>query len=369
MIPFLQPLIAALLAQTPGEAQAAWPNGPSPSGARASVQRPVADYIDLVRTVETALPALETKSIIRRIRRMHYSKFSVKPESKTSQSIDETLDDTSDNPDDKPPLTTDDVPQDVLDELYSTGSVITEAGLVVDITHVLNLVDLAANGRSAYAIAALVGTTLLPGSEVADLDVIEPSLGWLGDLSTVWFEWMNGREPPRSAPVSLTGAERTRFEAGFATRCPVDDLLGDIDGAVLAASPDLLGQPLSETLRRYYADEASPASLNATQATSRQRFHYFVARAVPAFRHAVTSPAPLRVTVDAANATAIRDLEKRLVRLIWDQYANVIKDQADSHDPIFLELANRFLKWLQDGLADRNGGVPAWPPDQTAVPR
>src|SRR6188508_965609 len=39
-----------------------------------------------------------------------------------------------------------------------------------------------------------------------------------------------------------------------------------------------------------------------------------------------------------------------------------------THDPIFLELANRFLKWLQDGLADPNCGVPAWPTPPNARP-
>lgn len=367
MVDFLQPLINALLAQTPEAAQAAWKDGPTPLGSRATVQVPVAQYIAWVVAVEKGLADRTPTEIIRRVRRMHYSNFSVKPDSTTSQSIDELLDETSDNPDSQPPLTTAQVSQAVINGLYSTSAVLTAAGNVVDITHVLNIIDFAVNGRTLYSRVEEAGTFAIPGYSTATDELVSASLGWLGDLGSIWFEWMTRRGASRAQPATLTGAERTSFEAALTGRCPLDDLLGDIDGAVMAKLPGLSQQPLSYTLTSYYANEASTAALTAPSMNSRQRLHYFVANSVP-FVHTTQPGPPLRATVDAANAAMIVDLLKNLASIIWHGFANLADADPATHDPIFLEIANRFLKWLQDGLADANGGVPAWPPAPTALP-
>ena len=368
MIPFLKPLIDALLAQTPDAAQAAWPNGPSPIGLRATADVPVQQYIDWIVAVESGLPGRAPKEIIRRVRRMHYSNFSVKLESSTSQTMDELIGGTVDNPDGEPPLTTAHVGQPVLDGLFSTSSILTAAGHKVDITHALNIMDFAANGRSLYGGLAGIGTFVLPNYESADAELVFASLGWLGDLASVWYEWMEKR-PSRTQATTLTGTERTIFEQALTDRCPLGDLLGDIDGAMLATFPGLSLQPLSTTLASYYGGEASAGAVTAPHMNSRQRFHYFVDRSIPEFTHTRLAPAPLRRTVDASNTEMIVTVMKRLTNLTWHQYSAVAEEDPATHDPIFLELANRFLKWLQDGLADPNCGVPAWPPAPTARPR
>ncbi len=368
MITFLKPLIDTLLAQTPGLAQAAWPNGPSPIALRATADVPVQQYIDWIVAVENGLPDRAPKEIIRRVRRMHYSNFSVKLESSTSQTMDELIGGTVDNPDSEPPLTTAHVRQPVLDGLFSTSSILTAAGHKVDITHALNIMDFAANGRSLYGGLAGIGTFVLPNYESADSELVFASLGWLGDLSSVWYEWMKNR-PSNTQATSLGATERTIFEQAITDRCPLGDLLGDIDGILLATSPDLSSQPLSATLASYYAGEASAGALTAPHMNSRQRFHYFVDRSIPEFTYARLSSAPLRRTIDAANAEMIVTFMKRLVNITWHQYSAIAEDDPTTHDPIFLELTNRFLKWLQDGLADPNCGVPAWPPVPTARPR
>ncbi len=367
MISFLLPLIEAIVAQTPGEGQAAWKNGPSPIGARATAHVPVQQYIDWIVALEQALPGRKPRDIIRRVRRMHYSNFSVKPQSQTSQSMDDLIGGTSDNSDDDPPATTAEVVQAVLDGLYSTSAIVTGAGHTVDITHTLCVLDFAVNGRSVYGGAATVGSVFLPNYAVADADLMRASLGWLGDLGSVWSEWMDQRSD-RTQATTLTGAQRALFEQQFADRCPLDDLLGDLDGAVLATSPDLMLQPLSTTLASYYKDEATPAALTAAAMNSRQRFHYFVDRSIPAFVHTTASTAPLRVKVAASNAPAMVTLIRNLASITWTQYHRIATRDPATHDPIFLELANRFLKWLQDGLADPNGGVPSWPPQPSARP-
>lgn len=368
MIAFLKPLIDALLAQTPDLAQAAWLNGPSPIALRATADVPVQQYIDWIVAVENGLPDRAPKEIIRRIRRMHYSIFSKKLASATSESMDDLIGGTFDNPDGEPPLTTAHVGKPVLDGLFSTSSILTAAGHQVDITHALNIMDFAANGRSAYGGGAALGTFLLPNYESADSELVFASLGWLGDLSSVWYEWMSKR-PSNTRATNLGGSERATFEQAFTDRCPLGDLLGDIDGALLATSPDLSSQPLSATLTSYYAGEASAAALTAPRMNSRQRFHYFVDRSIPEFTYARLSPAPLRRTIDASNAEMIVTFMKRLVDITWHQYSAIAERDPATHDPIFLELTNRFLKWLQDGLADPNCGVPAWPPIPTARPR
>jgi hypothetical protein len=299
---------------------------------------------------------------------MHYSTFSVKPDSATSQSLDELIGGTLDNPESQPPLTTAQVSQAVINGLYSTSAVLTAAGNVVDITHALNIIDFAVNGRSLYGGAAETGTFVVPGYSTANAELVFASLGWLGDLGSIWSEWMTRRGAARAQPATLTGAERTSFEAALAGRCPLDDLLGDIDGAVMATLPGLSQQPLSRTLTSYYANEASAAALTAPSMNSRQRLHYFVANSIPEFVHTTQPGPPLRATVDAANADMIVGFLKDLASIIWHGFANLAKDDPATHDPIFLEIANRFLKWLQDGLADANGGVPAWPPAPTALP-
>lgn len=368
MIPFLKPLIDALLAQTPDAAQAAWPNGPSPIALRATADVPVQQYIDWIVAVESGLPDRAPKEIIRRVRRMHYSNFSVKLESSTSQTMDELIGGTVDNPDGEPPLTTAHVGQPVLDGLFSTSSILTAAGHKVDITHALNIMDFAANGRSLYGGLAGIGTFVLPNYETADAELVFASLGWLGDLASVWYEWMEKR-PSRTQATTLTGTERTIFEQALTDRCPLGDLLGDIDGAMLATFPGLSLQPLSTTLASYYGGEASAGAVTAPHMNSRQRFHHFVDRSIPEFTHTRLAPAPLRRAVDASNTEMIVTVMKRLANLTWHQYSAIAEEDPATHDPIFLELANRFLKWLQDGLADPNCGVPAWPPAPTARPR
>lgn len=368
MITFLKPLIDALLAQTPDAAQAAWTNGPSPIGLRATADVPVQQYIDWIVAVEGGLPGCMPNEIIRRVRRMHYSNFSVKLKSKTSETMDELIGSTTDNPDSEPPLTTANVGKPVLDGLFSTSSILTAAGHKVDVTHALNIIDFAVNGRSLYGGAAEFGTFIFPNYETADAELVFASLGWLGDLASVWYEWMKNRGDNTQA-ATLTGPERATFEQAITDRCPLGDLLGDIDGAILATLPNLSRQPLSYTLTSYYGGEASAAAVTAQNMNSRQRFHYFVNQSIPELTHPLLGPSvPLRRTVNASNAEMIVDFLKRLANITWHQYSRIAENDPVTHDPIFLELANRFLKWLQDALADPNCGVPAWPPVSGARP-
>ncbi len=361
MIAFLQPLIDALLAQTPGEGQAAWTDGPTPIGARATKQVPVDRYIGWIEEVEAGLPKRRPEDVIRRVRRMHYSFFSVKPVSTTSQTIDDVIRTNLDNPDREPPLTTAHVSQTVLDGIYSTSSVLTAGGHSVDITHVFNAVDFVVNGRSAYGGLAELATLLNPWYNRAKPELVFATLLWLGDLTTIWMEWTTQRLAEK-LPVTIGAGDRAMFEQLIADRCPLDDLLGDLDGVAIATDPRVGRRPLSATLRGYYGDEAGAAALTANFPTSRQRFHYFAENSVPELLRTRLPGPGLRVGFPAGNAGMVLDLMRELIGVIYLPLKYHAKKDPQAHDPIFAEIANRFVFWIQQGVADPNGGVPAWPP-------
>ena len=370
MIPVLQPLIDALLAATPDAAAAAWPNGPTPSGARATVKTPVLQYINWVVQVEQALPDRRPNEILRRIRRMHYSNFSIKVDpnepSSTSQALDSLIGTTSDNPEEDPPMVvSSNLPQAVLDGLYATEAIVTQAGHNVDIRHTLNIMDFASNGMGFWD-GLQVFFSFLPSSysNVSASDVFA-SLGWIGDLGSVWKTWMFRRGAAQSQPATLTGAERAAFEQCFADRCTLDDLLGDIDGAVMATMPR--DDPLSFRLSAYYSNETGAAALNAHEPNSRQRFHYFVDRSIPQLSRTPLGSTPLRVKCNKESTATVEELLRALGGAIWRAQYDYAKVLPATHDPIFREISNRMIKWLQDALTDSACGVPAWP-GPTAVP-
>lgn len=375
MIAFLQPLIDALLAETAGEGQAAWTDGPTPIGSRATAQFPVDRYIGWIEEVEAGLPGRGPAEVIRRVRRMHYSKFSVKPPSvvtgevsTTSQKIDELIRSNRDNPCLEPPLTTAHVSQTVLDGLYSTSSVLTAGGHSVDITHVFNAVDFAVNGRSFYGAGAELGAYLLPNYSSAGPELLFAAMVWLGDITTIWMEWTS-RRLKAGLPVTIGAGDRASFEQVIADVCPLADLLGDLDGVAIATDPRVALQPLSTTLRGYYGSEAGAAALTANFPTSRQRFHYFAENSVPELlRRRLPGPG-LRISFPAANVGIVRDLIHELIGVLYVRLEDHAEKNPEAHNPIFAEIANRFVFWIQQGVADPNGGVPAWPPPPQSVPR
>lgn len=369
MIPVLQPLIDALLAATPEEAAAAWPKGPTPSDARGKRSVPWIQYVNWVVQVEQSLPDRQPNEILRRVRRMHYSKFSIKVDrnenSVTSQNIDSLIGTTSDNPEDEPPLIVSPaLPQAVLDGLYSTETIVTPAGHWVDIRHALNIMDFAYNGMSFGDGFKVWATQFLPGYSTVDASVVFASLGCIGDLGSVWNSWMNGRAA-RYQPATLAGTERANFEQVMVGRCSRDDLLGDIDGAVMATMSH--HEPLSARLTAYYAGETSSAALNASVPNARQRFHYFVDRSVPILSQTVLTTTPLRVRCNKESVAAVEEILKALAGAIWRRNSDVAKALPGTHDPIFRELGNRVIRWIQDGLSDPNCGVPAWPNPPASV--
>lgn len=193
-------------------------------------------------------------------------------------------------------------------------------------------------------------------------------LTWVGDLASWFVEWnVRRRTDPGVDLIALA-----------ATKVDKDDLLGDMDGQVLAheqttmrsyvaptgggmampitvVSPDA---PLSALLRAYYGEAASAASGDGNRSN---RFHHFVARATPRIPHRVTRASPLQVALDeraqGTVAAAVREQARFFIDHSYQQdgpHAGDVDDHAERID----EIARRFLTFLATGLA--TGDAP-WP--------
>jgi len=78
---------------------------------------------------------------------------------------------------------------------------------------------------------------------------------------------------------------------------------------------------------------------------------------------------PLRVGFPRANVGTVLDLMRELIGVIYLSHEYHARKDPQAHDAVFTEIANRFVFWIQQGVADPSGGVPAWPPMPERLPR
>ena len=251
---------------------AEWPYGPVTKAK--SVEHDLATYVRWVQEVEHAYGS-SNEVVLQRLRRLYYSSYG----GALGDKFDAVI---GDQPDaGGPPLDSRSISIEALDGLYETGTVRTPDGDSIDVSHILAILDLKTAGKSIRAVGA---------SELRDVDWAGV-LTWTGDLAWLFIQWVirrheldaaAGAAPATDAgPADVAGGiDRTivieTARASSARRIVVsardmalldelakiksskDDLLGDIDGTVIAARslrgpPPNLVMPVSKILEQYYA--------------------------------------------------------------------------------------------------------------------
>jgi peptidoglycan hydrolase-like protein with peptidoglycan-binding domain len=192
-------------------------------------------------------------------------------------------------------LTTDVLPQGVLDALMRTGyvrvdpSTMATPRTLVDVTHLWPALDAHMNGLGA--LGKLLSVRLEP------IGV----LTWTGDLGSLWDEYNTRRLAAKQTKIA-SGAtwseDPTDLTKPFdwlnkskPTRCPVEDLLGDMDAIAVTRHENPLPSghtPLTDRLADYYLKPPGD-SADRKRLHSDNRFHLFVRLAVPRIPH-TTSP-------------------------------------------------------------------------------
>lgn len=355
---------------------AEWPYGPVTKAK--SVEHDLATYVRWVQEVEHAYGS-SNEVVLQRLRRLYYSSYG----GALGDKFDAVI---GDQPDaGGPPLDSRSISIEALDGLYETGTVRTPDGDSIDVSHILAILDLKTAGKSIRAVGA---------SELRDVDWAGV-LTWTGDLAWLFIQWVirrheldaaAGAAPATDAgPADVAGGiDRTivieTARASSARRIVVsardmalldelakiksskDDLLGDIDGTVIAArslrgpTPNLV-MPVSKILEQYYAYYGTGAS--TPTATKQQRFQNFVRYASPAIPHVTNSGGTAIVTPDAESA--IHDAIRTTALLFLSRMSLDSSDPEATltkYDRILREVARRFTRFLATGLAT---GDAAWP--------
>jgi hypothetical protein len=344
----------------------AWPKGPF--GVHAGTPRPLDEYLLLIESVEQALNA-SAKEIVRRLRRLRWSNFADKKDG--GESVDDMIEDTFLNDDDDPPLTTDDVAQAVLNDLFTTSVVQTPSGSSVDLHHVRSSLDLIINGVS----------DLFDLDEVADIVGVptpteEDALAvtsWAGDLQSAWNNWGEERNSQANRNRDMDFAQQLAMlnpiyeDRGKRSRCRKSELLGDIDGQAMA--PLLAGTSpgrVSEVVRNYYMAEALPSvdAIALPYPNAVRRFHWFLRNARPAIPFEPISMSPLECALPdqpAAVVSVMNLVEKLAIFVAQGKRFELDGESADPDRVILHQIALDFVGFLQAGLASNDGDA-SWPP-------
>ena len=352
-----------------------WPRGPvgSPNAQPAAFTQ----YIGWVREVET--PAPSTSDVFRALRRVRASRHVRGAELARGVRLDDLL--AGDQAD--APLTWSStgtgVSQATVDALATHRYIGTTArGSRIDATRLLGAIDAHVAGPSELGHAA----TRLTSTPVQAL------ASWVGDLAAWFLDWEQRRSVAAAGPQPWTDAQAAeQLAAVQQQRLPLEALLGDIDGHVLAATheatttyrvfdpdgvagpePRRLVQdalPASQLLTMYYVTAAPAAPAIATPSAA-HRFRLFVDHALPAIGNGAGGPA---ANAEATIAGHVRRTATFFMyhgaRSGWftvdpattiEEAAGRVAAQAATIDAI----ARRFVAFLRGGL--QTGTPPAdWP--------
>lgn len=353
MIPALQPLIDFLAATTGDEAKQKWPKGPTVPY-RSTPNVPIADYVSWLKRIEdSALGAQSAKQLVQRIRRLYFSSFTFKEKGETANRADALVRQVI--PYAEPPLTTDQVPLDVVNGLYGTSTIRAGRAIEVDIGHLWIAVDAMVNGTVA-GLASLTNTKPVP------------LVTWAGDLGSAFREFLRefNRMPEGERTDASGKAVMFKHLRGLASK---EDLLGDLDAVVLGTWLQSLDSfVLSREIERYYEGDDKPQSVAKliVRPKSARRFHWFVNSAsepsIPATGKAsLPLTGPLNVTLDEEEMA--EDMEDILVEATADVSKRleigITSDLERVGRRDFNKLCAKFAEFLKLGLQD--GDAP-WPP-------
>lgn len=350
MIPALQAIINFLAAATGDEAKEKWPKGPTVPY-RKKPRVPLADYVSWLKAIEDseALGSQPATHLVQRIRRLYFSDFTIADKGQTAELADDLMDEVI--PDAEPPLTTDHVPLDVVNGLFGTSSVLTARGIEVDIGHIWMPADHMVNGGLYLAHLYL---------DSAD---IPPLISWAGDLASAYRDFQKAfRVLPAAERTTANGKAMIVAQInGLASK---DDLLGDLDGIVLATRWESLSTfVVSKEIEDYYKDDAKPQAQAKLidHPNSARRFHWFVKMSVPSIPATGKDSSPPDVTLDLPGTTTL--LQQLLLKTTADvskrAIAGLQTSMTEAGQAEFDQLCARFADFLKVGL--RDGDAP-WPP-------
>jgi hypothetical protein len=348
---------------------AAWPLGPITDSK--SREHDLTTYLRWVKEVEHAYGS-DSQAVLQRLRRLYYSAYG----GPLGEQFDAVI--AEQGGADGVPLNSLMISFEALDGLYETGTVRTPTGDVIDVSHLLAVLDVKTAGASGRAMAA---------EPIFDVRM-SGVLSWTGDLAWWFVQWVEKRHEldatPSTEPATEAGPPNELGGgwpvADFAllnelanTKASQDDLLGDMDGTVLAEEnvrrstvesvraqgrpirnrnvDTELSMPVSSLLEQYYFGTGV-----GKPARSHQRFQNFVRRASPPIPHTTTSTGAVVLSADAEMAiyTAIGNT----ARLFLSRLTPDASDPLTRHQPILREIARRFARFLETGLA--KGNAP-WP--------
>ena len=329
-----------------------WTGGPSstnPSGGGGKgdvVKWP--DYLQALQAFEDQYSSAKVGERVRRLRRIYYS-------SKRSYSIGRRFDIViAGNPLEIPMTTGGALTQQLLDRLFYTDCVDVAGFGTLDVSHIWVALDVALNGTSAF-VRDPDGYSGLPWLGL---------LSWTLDVATVFDEFLRNREKAVGMGGTMSiGAELRLVPAAEKTRSSVEDLIGDMDGEILAARGGLTrggasSRQLSFLLNRYLTTPAT----SRDQVVAGNRFLLFVTNAKPPIPWN-NNPASPQLTADAF--ATVRDYMVRGIQMTFSFSRN---EPAFAYDEVFtsapvpvLELAQYpyiidqftkdFCQFLNDGLA------------------
>lgn len=333
-----------------------WPNGPKAfDGEKKSYTHSLQEYLAWLADAERAIPDQEERT--QRIRLLYYQG--------NFNRVIWTVGDWS-----EAPFTTAHIPRPTIEALARTGYLrVTDSGSRprVDISHVFVLCDVLTAGTRTLGGAYLWAHGVPPVA----------ALSWAGDLGSWWEEYNTKKGVERSKVIAGGGGwdepstpadlavPRAWLDARAAARCPVEDLLGDMDAVVLA--PEVRAAtagatPTADVLRRYYDPGRVPATRRELHAEN--RFHLFVARAEPRIDH--TAAADGTVTLGPRAFTDVREVIENDVRAVllnarrstpWTVDEDILSPWGRA---MFDEVANDFHHFLQNGLAKGGWEIGGW---------
>ena len=366
----LQALRSFIIGIDGNEAARGWQKGPRSRLRGTSTT--VGQYVQWLRALETGpLGRRESSAaLVQRLRRLCYSVWTVpffEGGTATPWMFDVVTQRVTDYA--HPPLTTDDVGQDVLDGLFGTGVIVTASGRRVAVSHLWAAGDLILNGESLEAL--LSKGVLLRGTVLSNAT-------WLGDLAVPARAYADLAEDTDGTAAG----RRALMDALIAEKCSKRDLLGDLDGIVIgrhwARHP---GFGIAAFIDAYYAaDVGTPNAAHLGRPSAARRFHHFLRDAVPELPIGGRDSNPLAVTFDPVAARArMRGLlaaaaadvaVQRRLKLLAAQPLDFVFRQREQLPPIedelaaldavdqFYRLSDEFCRFLEEGGRTGDG---AWP--------
>jgi hypothetical protein len=183
-------------------------------------------------------------------------------------------------------------------------------------------------------------------------------LSWVGDLAAWFVGWNDAKMADRAKGVIWTPAtdvQRLKEADLVDSRVALDDLLGDLDGQIVAAAlataaagPGPL-PAISDIIEAYYA----PA---VTQPHVTRRFERFLRQSAPAIPH---TEAPPTVQVGSGAPQAVQAEISKAIRLFlqFERKSSTEPQELTTEAHIIRLIADEFCQFLRRGLA----GEVVWP--------